>query len=117
SLAVEGLVVAGREGVRPEHDPALRLVAEPFVARARVELTDIALGLCSVAVADTVVAGQVRGSFRRGDQVVARQAEIDRARQAAPSAHGASPAATAAVDQPDDPPGTRSGPHEFRVGP
>ncbi len=34
-----------------------------------------------------------------------------------PSAHGARPAATAAAEPPDDPPGTRSGSHGFRVGP
>jgi hypothetical protein len=34
-----------------------------------------------------------------------------------PSAHGASPAATAAAEPPEEPPGTRSGSHGFRVGP
>ena len=34
-----------------------------------------------------------------------------------PSAHGARPAATAAAEPPDDPPGTRSGSHGLRVGP
>ena len=34
-----------------------------------------------------------------------------------PSAHGAKPAATAAAEPPDEPPGTRSGSHGFRVGP
>ena len=34
-----------------------------------------------------------------------------------PSAHGARPAATAAADPPEEPPGTRSGSHGFRVGP
>ena len=34
-----------------------------------------------------------------------------------PSAHGARPAATAAAEPPDEPPGTRSGSHGFRVGP
>ena len=34
-----------------------------------------------------------------------------------PSAHGASPAATAAAEPPPEPPGTRSGSHGLRVGP
>src|SRR5688500_4996619 len=34
-----------------------------------------------------------------------------------PSAHGARPAATAAAEPPDEPPGTRSGSQGFRVGP
>jgi hypothetical protein len=34
-----------------------------------------------------------------------------------PSAHGARPAATAAVEPPDEPPGTRLGSHGLRVGP
>ena len=34
-----------------------------------------------------------------------------------PSAHGASPAATAAAEPPDEPPGTRSRSHGLRVGP
>jgi hypothetical protein len=34
-----------------------------------------------------------------------------------PIAHGARPAATAAADPPEDPPGTRSRSHGFRTGP
>src|SRR5438132_1259534 len=34
-----------------------------------------------------------------------------------PNAHTTSPAATAAADPPDDPPGTRSSPQGFRTGP
>ena len=34
-----------------------------------------------------------------------------------PSAHGASPAATAAAEPPPEPPGTRVGSHGLRVGP
>src|ERR687883_744113 len=34
-----------------------------------------------------------------------------------PSAHGARPAATAAVEPPEEPPGTRSVSHGLRVGP
>src|SRR5919206_3963577 len=34
-----------------------------------------------------------------------------------PSAHGASPADTAAAEPPPEPPGTRSGSHGLRVGP
>ena len=34
-----------------------------------------------------------------------------------PSAHGASPPATAAAEPPEEPPGTRVGSHGLRVGP
>src|SRR5919198_4930322 len=34
-----------------------------------------------------------------------------------PSAHGAKPAATAAAEPPEEPPGTRSGSQGFRLGP
>src|SRR5689334_22514141 len=34
-----------------------------------------------------------------------------------PSAHGARPAATAAAEPPEEPPGTRLGSHGFRLGP
>ena len=42
-LAVERVVVAGRERVRAEHDPPLGLVAEAVVARALVHRADVAV--------------------------------------------------------------------------
>ena len=71
-LAVERLVVAGRERVGAEHDPALRLVAEAVVARALVDLGQVPVAGAE-AVADAVVAGEVGRGLRRGDQVVAGQ--------------------------------------------
>ena len=79
-LAVVGLVVARRERVGAEHDPALRLVAEAGVARAHVHLAHVAVADAE-AVADAVVAREVRGRLGRGDQVVAGQAVLDRARE------------------------------------
>ena len=40
-LAVVRVVVAGRQRVRADHDPALRLLAEALVARALVELEPV----------------------------------------------------------------------------
>src|SRR5262249_23921095 len=82
-LAVERLVVAGRQRVRAEHDPPLRLVSEPFVPRARVQGANVAVAGGAEPVADAVVAREVRGRLRGRDQVVARQPEVHRARQAA----------------------------------
>ena len=77
-LPVEGVVVPGRERVRPEHDPALRLGAEALVARP-VDHLLVARPLRTQPVAHAVVAREVRGRLRRCDQVVARH----------PVAHGA----------------------------
>ena len=82
-LAVEGVVVAGRERVGADHDPALGLVAEALVAGALVHLDQALRVLGAVAVADAVVAGQVRGGLGRGDQVVAGESVLDRERQRA----------------------------------
>src|SRR5204862_7204028 len=82
-LAVERLVVTGRERVRAEHDSPLRLLAEALVPRARVHRADVTVARGPEPVADAVVAGEVRRGLRGGDQVVAGQAEVDRARQAA----------------------------------
>src|SRR5207247_1239085 len=71
SLAVERLVVAGRERVGAEHDPALGLVAEAVVAGAVVHRPHVAVGRRAQAVADAVVAREVRGGLGWGDQVVA----------------------------------------------
>src|SRR5690606_35984242 len=71
-LAVEGVVVAGGQGVGAQHDAALDLVTE---ARGAGGLHHLARGgrLDPDAVADAVVASQVRARLGRGDQVVGRQ--------------------------------------------
>ena len=79
-LAVERFVVAGRERVRAEHDAALGLVAEALVARLLVHRPDVAVADAQ-AVADAVVAGEVRRGLGGGDQVVAGHPVLDRARQ------------------------------------
>ena len=76
-LAVVGVVVAARQRVGAEDDPALHLVAEAGLAgrthdvlgRRRVD----ALGQHAEAVAHRVEAGQVAGGLGRQDQVVGRQ--------------------------------------------
>ena len=65
-LAVVRVVVAGRERVRAEHDPALRLVAEPRVARAHRTARGRRRRLDAQPVADAVVAGEVGRRLRRG---------------------------------------------------
>ena len=50
------------------------LVAEAVVARAHVHLEQVGRARGAVAVADAVVAGEVRRGLGRGDQVVARRA-------------------------------------------
>src|ERR1044072_8261561 len=81
-LAVERLVVTGREGVRAEHDPPLRLVPEAFASRALVHGANVPV-LHPEAIAHAVVAREVGGRLGGGDQVVAGQTELDRARQGA----------------------------------
>ena len=81
-LAVVRVVVPGGERVGPEHDPALRLVAEAGVTRARDHLV-VVLRRNAQAVAHAVVAREVRRRLRRRDQVVARQPVLDGARQLA----------------------------------
>ena len=80
-LAVVGVVVAGRERVGAEHDPALRLVAEAGVARLLVHLANVG-AVDPQPVAGAVVPGQVRGSLGGSDEVVAGEPELDRAREA-----------------------------------
>ena len=70
---VVGLVVAGRERERAEHDPALHLVAEALRARALVQVEQRPVAR-PLAVADAVVAGQVRGRLGGRDHVVGRDA-------------------------------------------
>ena len=72
-LAVEGVVVARRQGVGAEHDAALHLRTEARRTGPVVHLT----GRRSVdpqSEAHAVVAGEVRRSLRRRDEVVGGQA-------------------------------------------
>ena len=76
-LAVEGVVVAGREGVGAEHDATLHLGTEAggscgghHLARGR--------GIDPESVAHTVEPAQVRRRLGRGDQVVRREAKCRR---------------------------------------
>src|SRR5664279_4336487 len=78
-LQVERGVVARRERIRAEHDPALHLGAEGAARREVVgEHVAVATGM---AEADPVVAGEVRRCLRRGNDVVGRQPVL-RVRQA-----------------------------------
>ena len=63
---------------------------KPGVARAVDHLT-VRLAVDARSVADTVVAGEVRGCLRRGDEVVARHAVAIRERQVTLADLGAEP--------------------------
>jgi hypothetical protein len=76
-LSVERVVIAGGEGVRADEDAPARLWAEALPARTRIEGGQIAVASRTKAVANAVVAGEVRAGFRRGDEVVAGQAVVD----------------------------------------
>ena len=80
-LPVVGVVVARRERVGAEHDPALRLVAEARRRACARTSRGRRRRRHAEPVADAVVAGEVRRRLRRGDQVVAGQAVLDRARE------------------------------------
>ena len=73
-LAVVRLVVAGRQRVGAEHDPALHLGSEPLPTRREHHRDAVGvLARRTVAVADAVVAREVRRTLARGDQVVGGQ--------------------------------------------
>ena len=74
-LEVVGVVVAGRQRVGPEHDPALDLGAEALAAGRQVVGEDVAVAEPR-PVADPVVAGQVGRRLGRRDDVVGRQAVV-----------------------------------------
>ena len=89
-LEVVGVVVAGRERVGPEHDPALRPRRRSPGRGSRGRSPSTSPSPQPRPVADAVVAGQVRGRLGRGDDVVrgeavvgVRQADLldDRARR------------------------------------
>ena len=72
-LEVVGVVVAGRQGVGPEHDPALDLGTEALAARGEVAGQDVAVRPEARPEADPVVAGQVGRRLGRRDDVVRRE--------------------------------------------
>ena len=76
---VVGVVVAGREHVGADHDAALDLAPEALGAGFLVHVDDIPARHAQ-AVADAVVAGEVRGGLGRRHDVVGRQ-RIFRVRQ------------------------------------
>ena len=69
-LAVVGVVVAGGERVGADHDAAFDLVAEARLARLGVHASSVRGVLGAEAVADAVVAGEVRRALGGRDQVV-----------------------------------------------
>ena len=74
-LAVVRVVVAGRQRVGAEHDPALHLGAERLPTGREHHRDAVGvLARRTVAVPDAVVAREVRRRLRGGDQVVGRQA-------------------------------------------
>ena len=81
-LTVVGVVVAGRERVRAEHDPALWLVAEPLPARAHVHVEQIGRRRRPGSRSGRRRSGRGSSSPRPGRQVVASEAVLDRAGQA-----------------------------------
>ena len=74
-LQVVGVVVAGRQGVRPEHDPALDLRPEALAAGREVVGEDVAVAQARPEP-DAVVAGEVRRRLGRRDDVVRGQAVV-----------------------------------------
>ncbi len=71
-LAVVRVVVPGRQGVGPEHDPTLHLGAEAGRPGGAYHGLDV-VPVHSQAVADPVVARQVRRGFGRRQQVIGGQ--------------------------------------------
>ncbi len=74
---VVGVVVAGAEGVGPDHDAALDLGAEALFAAFAEKFNDVADRLGgAVAEVDAVVAGEVTGGFAGRDDVVGGDAVV-----------------------------------------
>ncbi len=76
SLQVVRVVVAGRQGVGAEHDPALDLRPEARASGAEVVGDVRRRARSSIAVVDAVVAGEVRRCLGRGDDVVRGEAVV-----------------------------------------
>ena len=75
-LEVERVVVAGRQRVRAQHDPALDLWPEALAPRGEVVRKVVVPATNAVAEPDAVVAGEVGGRLRRGDDVVRGEAVV-----------------------------------------
>ncbi len=76
-LAVVGLVVPGRQGVRAEHDATLDLVAETRFARRHVHRVGVGR-VDPESVAHAVVASEIARRLGRRDQVVGGEAVRER---------------------------------------
>ena len=76
---VIGVVIARRQHIGADHDPATDLLAEPGRPGFLVHVGDILAGHAQ-AVADAVIAGEVRRRLCRRDNVVGRQ-RVMRVRQ------------------------------------
>ena len=85
ALAVVGLVVAGGERVGAEHDPALDLGAEALARGSPRTSRSGRRRSAPEAVADAVVAGEVRRGLGRGDHVVGGDAVRRRAAARSPT--------------------------------
>ena len=110
---VVGLVVAGGERERAEHDPALHLVAEALRARALVEVEQRPVA-GPLPVADAVVAREVRRRLGGRDHVVGGDAvrgmrkpdlhdlaaELARSRSRVRSKTSATPGSTPSASEP-----------------
>src|SRR3989442_1339375 len=75
-LQVVGVVVARAQCIRPQHDPALHLGAESLLTRQHVFLDQVFGALGLVAVADPVVAREIRAGLGRRDDVVRGQSDV-----------------------------------------
>ena len=75
-LEVERVVVARRQRVRAEHDPALDLGAEALAPGREVVREVVAAAADAVAEADAVVAGEVGRRLGRRDDVVRGEAVV-----------------------------------------
>lgn len=70
SATVIGVVVAGRKHVGAENDPAFDFWAKTLFARFLIEVEDIGGFGGTLAVANAVEAGKIRGGFSSGDDVI-----------------------------------------------
>src|SRR2546430_2033215 len=90
--ALEGVAGTEEQVLRELPPDQLEADGEAFGPGAVVHRADVAVRGRADAVADAVVAGEVRGRLGGSDQVVAGESELDRARQAALAELGAEPA-------------------------
>ncbi len=77
SFFVVRIDIARREGIGADQDAALNLITKPFCAAFRCHRTQrVSIG-CAIAVFDAVVASQIGGGFRRGNDVVGGNAGLE----------------------------------------